>query len=92
MEKRIIDRVSRATKALGLPRPEDARARLARNAKGKKWKNRDPEALQGLVWHQELGWGTVEAVARDSPLDPRERLGGAVCRPKGDCGAWFTSG
>ena len=64
MEKRIIDRVSRAARALGLPTPEDARTHLTCNAKGRKWKKRNPEALQGLVWHQELGWGTVEAVAR----------------------------
>lgn len=64
MEKRIVDRVSRASRALDLPTPEDARASLPRNAKGAKWKKRNPDTLQGLVWHQELGWGTVEEVAR----------------------------
>jgi len=28
------------------------------------WKKRDPEKIEGMVWHQALGWGTVEDVAR----------------------------
>lgn len=40
----------------------DARHLLRRNEEYK-WKQRDPEKITGLVWHQALGWGTVEDVA-----------------------------
>lgn len=63
MEEQILERLQRVAQALNLEPPLDARATLATNPNGRKWKRRSPEDLQGLVWHQELGWGSIEAVA-----------------------------
>ena len=64
MEAKILRQLTSASRGVKLEKPHDGRAELAVNPRGKKWKARDPEKLQGLVWHQELGWGSVEAVAR----------------------------
>jgi len=53
-----------AAQALKMEAPLDGRDTLAKNPAGKKWKKRDASALKGLVWHQELGWGSVENVAK----------------------------
>jgi hypothetical protein len=63
MEQEILAAWTKAAKAVGLPPGYDGRAELKKNARGKKWKKRDVEALEGMVWHQELGWGSVESVA-----------------------------
>lgn len=64
METKLLDRLSAAVNESGLKEPSDGRGKLAVNPDGKKWKRRDPLQLKGLVWHQELGWGSVEAVAK----------------------------
>lgn len=64
MEREILDRISKAAKAAGVLEPFDGRATLKKNRRGKKWKTRDVDALKGMVWHQELGWGSVEAVTK----------------------------
>jgi hypothetical protein len=73
METRIVDGVTKASKGLGMVELFDGRQSLKKNTRGKKWKTRDVEGLKGMVWHQELGWGSVEGVAeyhtgRDSHL------------------------
>ncbi len=75
MENNFMQRLLAATQGTGLPEPQDGRNSLQRNPEGKNWKNRDVAQLKGLVLHQELGWGTVDAVARyhtgpDSHLHP----------------------
>lgn len=64
METTILNRVAEASTGLGTIEPFDGRTSLKRNSHGKKWKTRDVDALKGMVWHQELGWGSVEAVAK----------------------------
>ncbi|MGP0565836.1 MULTISPECIES: peptidoglycan recognition protein family protein [unclassified Nitrospina] len=64
MEEQLLERLEAAALALKIQKPFDGRTTLPTNKQGKKWKRRDPEALQGMVWHQELGWGSIEAVAR----------------------------
>ena len=53
-----------AAPAMALPKPTDARSTLPTNPNGRHWRERDPKELQGLVLHQELGEGSLEAVAR----------------------------
>ena len=64
LETKILDMLDAAAQALKMTSPWDGRDTLAKNPAGKKWKKRDPENLKGLVWHQELGWGSVENVAK----------------------------
>lgn len=64
MESTIINRLIESSKALNFPQPHDGRTDLPVNAGGKKWKTRNADQLKGLVMHQELGWGTVENVAK----------------------------
>ena len=64
METRILEMLGATAQALKMKSPLDGRDTLAKNPTGKKWKQRDASALQGLVWHQELGWGSVENVAK----------------------------
>ena len=64
METKVLNKLASAAKALKIVEPFDARKSLTTNPKGKKWKKRRSASLKGLVWHQELGWGSVEAVAR----------------------------
>lgn len=63
MEQEILDRLRNACRGVGMLDPFDGRATLKQNPQGKKWNLREVEALKGMVWHQELGWGSVEAVA-----------------------------
>lgn len=64
METKIMELLNAAALALKMKAPWDRRDTLAKNPAGKQWKKRDASALQGLVWHQELGWGSVENVAK----------------------------
>lgn len=64
MEREVLDRIAGAAKGLGVPEPLDGRRALKKNPRGKKWKARGVDALKGMVWHQELAWGSVEAVAK----------------------------
>lgn len=64
MQDQLLERLQTASKALRIEKPFDGRTALPTNPQGKKWKRRDAAALKGMVWHQELGWGSVEAVAR----------------------------
>lgn len=64
METTILDRIAAASTGLATIEPFDGRTSLKRNPNGKKWKARDVDGLKGMVWHQELGWGSVEAVAK----------------------------
>jgi len=47
-----------------MPPPLDGRGLLATNPDGKRWKLRDVGKIKGMVWHQELGDGSIEDVAR----------------------------
>jgi len=60
---KIYDRIKYSSKVLDLPDIRDAREFLPRNPDGLKWKIRPSKDLGGMVWHQELGWGTVDDVA-----------------------------
>lgn len=64
MESKVISHLSTSSKALNFPEPYDGRTELAANDNGKKWKSRGTKKLKGLVMHQELGWGSVENVAK----------------------------
>lgn len=64
METELLDQLKAAMDGTGFPGPQDGRETLATNDSGKKWKKRDAKKLKGLVWHQELGWGSVEGVAK----------------------------
>lgn len=63
MEREILTQITKAAKGIGIAEPLDGRRALKRNPQGKKWKTRSAKALKGMVWHQELGWGSIEAVA-----------------------------
>lgn len=64
MEQHILERIANASTGLGVPESFDGRGTLKRNPRGKQWKSRDVVKLKGMVWHQELGWGSVEGVAK----------------------------
>ena len=77
MELEILESITKTSQGLGTLKPLDGRTRLKRNPRGKKWKTRDVDALKGMVWHQELGWGSVEAVAKyHTGKDSHLRRGG----------------
>jgi len=63
-EKSLLASLNSCFMGMGMPEPFDGRKTLVRNLAGKKWKSRNVGKLQGMVWHQELGWGSVEAVAQ----------------------------
>lgn len=62
-EDEVVKAVASGVRGLRLPKPKDLRGGLKTNARGRKWKTRRVDSLRGFVWHQELGWGSVEAVA-----------------------------
>lgn len=62
-EEVLVHNLANAASALGLPPAVDLRNELPRHPTKTTWRTRDIYALKGLVWHQELGWGTVEQVA-----------------------------
>ncbi len=64
MESTVLNKLIDSANAAGSIEPQDIRDSLVNNPNGKKWKKRDPEKLKGMVWHQGLGWGSVEAVAK----------------------------
>lgn len=64
MELPILEKLADVYKSLNIPEPYDGRKTLQRNPRGRKWKKRSVKRLKGMVWHQELGWGSVEAVAK----------------------------
>lgn len=63
MEQKILDQLISASRGASMLEPFDGRATLKRNPQGGKWNVREVEVLKGMVWHQELGWGSVEGVA-----------------------------
>jgi len=78
MEREILSELADALRGTGLPDPFDGRELLVSNPEAPPWKTRSPEDLLGMVWHQELGWGSVEAVARyHTGEDSHLREGGA---------------
>jgi hypothetical protein len=62
-EQVLLASLTKAARAVGLPNTTDARGKLKTYPAAKKWKLRDVDALEGMVWHQELAWGSVESVA-----------------------------
>lgn len=64
MEDRVIQNLRFASKVLGLPLPVDARPILPVNKQGIQWNNRVVEDIEGMVWHQLLGWGSLMGTAR----------------------------
>lgn len=74
MEDKILKTLQTACTATDLPMALDARKLLATNVNATPWKVRDVKALEGMAWHQELGWGTVEGVAKYH-TGPKSHLG-----------------
>lgn len=72
--KIILNSLELLDHSIGLPAPLDGRKILPVNLEGKKWKTRDVGTLKGMVWHQELGWGSVESVAKYH-IGPESHLG-----------------
>ncbi len=64
MENKILERLNAVSQSHIIPEPLDGRRKLARNIRGRKWRKRSVKKLKGMVWHQELGWGSVEGVAK----------------------------
>ena len=64
MERELLTSLVKKTQAMGLADPVDARGFLPINPLGRKFKTRVVEQIKGLVVHQELGWGSIESVAR----------------------------
>jgi hypothetical protein len=64
MEKKLLAMLMEKMKVLGLQEPIDVRDSLPVNAEGRKFKTRLIHKLDGLVWHQELAWNSIEAVAK----------------------------
>ncbi len=54
----------KTSELLPVSNPTDVRANLATNKTAPAWKKRNVSELKGMVWHQSLGWGSVEAVAK----------------------------
>ncbi len=61
-EQKILDGLQGAALHLQIPAAIDRRQLLPRNPVHR-WKDRKVEDIKGLVWHQELGWGSIEQVA-----------------------------
>ncbi len=64
MEADILKKLNSICKSMNFPNPLDGRKTLKRNPSGRNWKLRNVKNLKGMVWHQELGWGSIEGVAR----------------------------
>ncbi|MCK5607592.1 peptidoglycan-binding protein [Candidatus Pacearchaeota archaeon] len=64
MERKLLAILTEKMKVLDLPEPVDVRRSLPVNPRGRKFKKRLVHKLGGLVWHQELGWHSIEAVAK----------------------------
>lgn len=64
MENKILKTLATACTATDLPMALDGRGLLATNSNATPWKERDVASLEGMAWHQELGWGTIEGVAK----------------------------
>ena len=60
----ILADLAKALTGTGLPKTVDLRGKLVTNANAKRWRKRKVEELKGMVWHQALGWGSVENVAK----------------------------
>ena len=63
-EKDILSTLMMTCSTMNLPDVEDQRLGLPRNPAGRHFSRRDVHAIQGMVFHQELGDGSVEAVAK----------------------------
>lgn len=63
MHDKILDILKRVTSPFGIPAPVDLRQELARNPGGYQWRDRDVNSLEGVVWHQALANGPIEAIA-----------------------------
>lgn len=61
-EQNILDDLKPAALAMHIPQAIDLHTILPRHATHR-WRQRDVGAIQGMCWHQELGWSTVEQVA-----------------------------
>ena len=61
-EQNILDDLQQAALAMHIPPAQDLRRLLPKHSTHR-WRKRDMDAIQGLCWHQELGWSTVEQVA-----------------------------
>lgn len=62
-ESKLLNSLTVACEALSLPSPEDLRRELTTNSRGARYSHRNVAMIKGLVWHQELGDGSVEGVA-----------------------------
>jgi len=62
MEQKLLGALTTAVAGLSLPKPVDLRGLLVPNMNAQPWHTRSIDKLKGLVWHQELGWSTVEDV------------------------------
>lgn len=62
-EQNLLDDLQQAALALHMSPASDLRSTLPRHPTERTWRQRSVADIKGLVWHQELGWGTVEQVA-----------------------------
>ncbi len=62
-ESKLLNSLTVACEALDLQLPVDLRRELPTNSKGGKYSRRNVPTIKGLVWHQELGDGSIEGVA-----------------------------
>ena len=63
-EEEFIYNLGEAFSGLAIPQPRDRRAALHTNPTGRKWATRDVGSIQGLVFHQTLGWFSLEGVSK----------------------------
>lgn len=63
MQDKVLGITSKVIVPYGIPQAVDLRDSLAKNPQGRKWKTRDVSGLKGVVWHQALANGPVEAIA-----------------------------
>lgn len=64
MEAKMLEKLGGLAGPGAEPAVVDLRASLATNQGAEQWKGRSAEDIKGMVWHQALSWGSVEAVAR----------------------------
>lgn len=75
MQFKMLEIAQKVLLPYGIPEPTDLRRELPRNELGQQWRKRHIADIRGMVWHQALANGSVEAIAgyhtgRDSHLYP----------------------
>lgn len=78
MQDKILEITSKVITPYGIPAPVDLRETLAKNPSGRKWKTRTLADLRGVVWHQALANGSIEAIAHYHTGDDSHLCQGGV--------------